>query len=324
MHQWNGWTSGRRAHPVMMSGLTSLEEDHASTLIRAIQWSLPWSTGFGGSTADVLFVPNWNIIPARLSAPMVLTVHDLWIRRLGWDGGTKERLWHRAIRLERTLKLAARIICVSRSTQDELLFYFPSLQGRTHVVLSANPVVLPHQCTNDCQWRSKTLPRLVVVGDAHKRKNIQYVLKALESTNVGWEVVIVGVNSNPSEVRGPSVIHWRKALSPTQYATLLHHSTAMVYCSLYEGYGFPPQEAFAAGITVIASSIPALVETMGENAILVNPMDWKELARVLENPVRLERVNAPARSSARTWSDVTKETFAVLEEAVHDQRSEKF
>lgn len=318
MHQWNGYSSGRSVHPVIMPGLHTIKEDRASSMIRMIQWSLPWSRGIGSVPADVLFIPNWNMIPAQLSVPMVLTVHDLWVRRLGWDGTRKERLWHWMIRLGRLLKSAQRIVCVSRSTEDELLFYYPHLQGRTRVVPLASPMRARHECGDDCRWREATRPRLVIVGDAHKRKNIDYCLKALSAVSVAWEVIVVGVGERTATVQGASQIYWMQALNPANYQALLHHSTALVYCSLYEGFGFPAQEARSAGIAVIASSTPALVETIGSNAQLVNPLDWKELAFLLERPDRLtDNATQSLSTNIRTWSDVAKETLTVLEEAVH-------
>ncbi len=322
MHQWNGYSNGRTVHPIMMRGLHSIQEDRASSIRRMMQWMLPWSSGMGDTPLDVLFIPNWNMAPARLRAPMVLTVHDLWVRRMGWDGTRKERLWHWMIRLKRLLNNTQRIICVSRSTEDELLFYYPHLQGRTRVVPLASPLPEPHECGEDCQWRGAIRPRLVIVGDSHGRKNIDYCLRALDAVSVAWEVVVVGVGERATTERGASRIHWMRALNPIQYHALLHHSTALVYGSLYEGFGFPAQEARSAGIAAIASSTPALLETIGSDAQLVNPLDWKELAFLLERPDRLKSLAKPSPPSmVRTWSQVATETVAVLNEAVHEDAS---
>jgi glycosyltransferase involved in cell wall biosynthesis len=55
----------------------------------------------------------------------------------------------------------------------------------------------------------------------------------------------------------------------------------LVYPSLYEGFGLPPLEAMACGAAVIAGNIPALQETLGGNACLIDPLDSDALAKAI-------------------------------------------
>ncbi len=48
-------------------------------------------------------------------------------------------------------------------------------------------------------------------------------------------------------------------------------ASIFVYPSFYEGYGFPPLEAMACGVPVIASSNSSLVEVLGNAVIFINP-----------------------------------------------------
>jgi len=63
---------------------------------------------------------------------------------------------------------------------------------------------------------------------------------------------------------------------------VLNGARALVYPSFYEGFGLPPVEMMACGGAVLCSTAGALVETAGERAHLVEPLDedgWREALR---------------------------------------------
>ena len=66
---------------------------------------------------------------------------------------------------------------------------------------------------------------------------------------------------------------------------LLSGATVLAYPSLYEGFGFPVLEAFAAGVPVITSSVSSLPEVAGEAAVLVDPADVHAIAKALSELV---------------------------------------
>ncbi|MBI5134760.1 glycosyltransferase [Candidatus Uhrbacteria bacterium] len=313
--QWVGFVSGRSIHPPIIRGIPEVFTDRTSTTQRMIQWRLPGSRWPGVfPTAQALFMPNWNIIPAAMPMPVVIVVHDCWIWRLPWDGSRRERLWHRAIAIPRLLKSASRVICVSQSTQQELLFYCPWLRGKTHVVLSASGAAPAHTCTAAC--RQSPSPRILIVSDSHQRKNLGTVLRAIESLPQQWSVDIVGC-IGVSKFRNA---RFHRNVGAAAYDALLAHAQVVIYDSLYEGFGFPAQEALERKAPVIISSSPALVETVGARAhAVVNPLDWRALAIAISACRDKSRQEA-APSPVRTWEDVASETWSVLQEAVDAAR----
>jgi len=62
---------------------------------------------------------------------------------------------------------------------------------------------------------------------------------------------------------------------------LYRAASALVYPSLYEGFGFPPLEALACGCPVITSTRGSLGEVAGEAAAIVNPEDIHSIAKQL-------------------------------------------
>ena len=64
------------------------------------------------------------------------------------------------------------------------------------------------------------------------------------------------------------------------------HALVVAYPSLYEGFGLPPLEAMASGAPVMTSNTSSLPEVVGNAALLVNPNDQEQIARVLERVVK--------------------------------------
>jgi glycosyltransferase involved in cell wall biosynthesis len=91
---------------------------------------------------------------------------------------------------------------------------------------------------------------------------------------------------------------------------------ALVYPSLYEGFGLPPLEAFACGVPVIASDLPVTREVVGEDAELsrlVPPGDLDALVDALDRQVGgTEPADVAARRRRRaagfTWAATAERT----------------
>jgi glycosyltransferase involved in cell wall biosynthesis len=101
---------------------------------------------------------------------------------------------------------------------------------------------------------------------------------------------------------------------PLYYAT----ATALVYPSLYEGFGLPPLEALASGLPVVTSDARAVREVVGDAAICVPAMDAVALAGALvritedENLRQQLRCRGLIRAASYSWSRAAMETLAVL------------
>jgi len=93
---------------------------------------------------------------------------------------------------------------------------------------------------------------------------------------------------------------------------------ALVFPSLYEGFGFPVAEAMACGCPVITSNVSSLPEVAGGAALLVDPASVDEITaamrRILEEPALRERLkNDGLTQAARfTWERSAAEVLDIL------------
>ena len=107
------------------------------------------------------------------------------------------------------------------------------------------------------------------------------------------------------------------AVSEPQLHMLYRGATAVVYPSLYEGFGFPLLEAMATGVPVIASRAASMPEVLGDAGLLLDGTDskaWSDaLVRIVhDEPLRTRmRAAGLARAAAFTWERTARITLDV-------------
>jgi glycosyltransferase involved in cell wall biosynthesis len=108
-------------------------------------------------------------------------------------------------------------------------------------------------------------------------------------------------------------------------AATLAHASALAYPSLYEGFGFPPLQAMAAGVPVVATAAGAVPEVVGDGALLVGAGDVDGLAGavswVLEGGTDIdELVGRGLRRSAQfSWEACAQGLVGLYRDAVADR-----
>jgi alpha-1,3-rhamnosyl/mannosyltransferase len=111
-------------------------------------------------------------------------------------------------------------------------------------------------------------------------------------------------------------------LSRDDLAAVMAGATALVYPSIYEGFGLPPLEAMACGVPAVAGNVASLPEVVGDAGMLVEPRDAAQLRgamlRMIEDPQERMRLGARAqvRAAAFTWDRCAARTFAAYGRAV--------
>jgi glycosyltransferase involved in cell wall biosynthesis len=163
----------------------------------------------------------------------------------------------------------------------------------------------------------KDLPGLVRAFDrlAERHRDLALVLagppgwgeealtRAVEGASAGARVVRTG---------------W---LAPTALAALLQGAAVLAFPSLYEGFGFPPLEAMAAGVPVVATRAGSLPEVLGDGAVLVDVGDHDGLVEaldgVLDDPALRQRLvdSGTARAASFSWERCGEGLSALYREA---------
>jgi glycosyltransferase involved in cell wall biosynthesis len=273
-----------------------------------------------------------NFIPLPCARPTVATVHDLSVL-LHPEWHPADRVAHFAKHFERGLRRCTHLFAISEFGRQELIRHLhihPQRITRTYMGIRPGLGPLPGEEVARV-LRPLDLPPgyLLYVGTIEPRKNLLMLLRAYCSLpgtlRSRWPLLLVGHwGWNASEVaayfqaeaRHRGVIHLgyvADALLPALY----NGARALVYPSLYEGFGLPPIEMMACGGAVLASTAGAVAETVGSRAHLVEPYDvdgWRAaLDRVLRDDDWWRSLRRGVRAVAEpfTWDQCAADTLRV-------------
>ena len=276
---------------------------------------------------DLLFVPA-HAVPFMTRRPSVLTVHDLAYERFPQAYRPAQLTYLKAAIswAERRCRL---LVTVSESTRDDLV----ELHGVDPARIRVTPPGGGEPAPPGDPERDRRLlaelgiqePFLLHVGRLEARKNQLTAARAARRADL--TLVCAGPESDPETVAAlqRSVAVKLVGIVPNEVREALYRrALALVFPSLYEGFGFPVLEAMRNGLPVITVAHSSLPETAGEAAIYVeDPRDvegiTEAIERVRDDSALRERLGAAGRerAAAFSWDRCAEQTADVLREALN-------
>lgn len=336
-----GLFTRRRFFQGIAPNLTERASRFPARVFQPLSWRLgvprlEWLLGF-----DALLATNF-LPPATKSRGVVLVVHDLAFERFPETAPQIDRRWRR--RFARWLRRSAGVIVPSESARADLLAGRDVDASRVHVIphgVEPFPDVPPTE-VDRVRARFGIGGRYALfVGGIEPRKNLEGLVEAFGTADTdAWLVVAGGpVSWIPEAERRlraavaalPESVGRRVVLtgyvSEADKRALLSGAEALAYPSLYEGFGFPVLEAFAAGVPVLTSNAASLPEVAGSAALLVDPDDpeaiRRELERLLADPGLRDGLRRAGLERVRrfTWEETALRTAEVLKAAAGGARA---
>ena len=145
---------------------------------------------------------------------------------------------------------------------------------------------------------------VLFLGANEQYKNLDVLVRALRMHGQhDVHLVLVGDRHNAeSYVAEPEVrakIHCVGRLRDDEVSYLMRHSLALVFPSLYEGFGLPPMEAALLGVPSICSRRPAMTELLEEGVIFCDPhvpSEWRRAMDRVASDDQLVNSRTPPRS----------------------------
>jgi glycosyltransferase involved in cell wall biosynthesis len=263
------------------------------------------------------------VAPLRLQCPSVVTVHDVHHLAHG-----RLRDWHRRLLLgrivRRSVRGAAAVIGDSLFMRDAIAAAYDRPAGDIDVVpLAPNPALdggapqpdggAPVPATGD--------PYLLAFGGVTPNKNLDGLLRAFararQRHGVRQNLVVVGHLPPSLRIGDSAGVVATGYLNEARLAGVLAKADALVFPSLYEGFGLPILEAMAAGVPVLCSRVTAIPEVAGEAAVYFDPRDVEDMASKLalvahDRALREDlAVRGRARSASFSWERTARETHAI-------------
>lgn len=283
------------------------------------------------------FLSTDGWIPTRLSIPSVNVIHDLnFLHHPEFVPPVVRRYYDRFF--PKFARNATRLATVSQFSRDDIhQSYQVPLENIDVVYNGANTAYRPYTEEQQAAVKQQYTDGhdfFLFVGLIHKRKNLDNVFRAFdlfkERTGSPMKLVVVGDKKWwAGEIedtylamrhRKDVVMLGRRQLD--ELSALTAAATAMVYASLFEGFGQPIVDAFNAHTAVITSNISSMPEIAGDAALLVNPYDVGEIAQAMEQLYRdpllrntlIEK--GKARKGLYTWDRTAELLWQTIEKAL--------
>lgn len=248
---------------------------------------------------EVLFVPAHTIplLPLRAKTKVVVTVHDVGFRRFP-ELYKPIQVWYHEITMWRIIRRAATIITISEFSKQEIIDLYHVAPERITVselgydqsLYRAEPEAGDVVVRQHHQLAGSYL--LYVGRIEHKKNIIRTLSAAIESLKRHPELqfVVAGVMGNAGKeveqlIADSGVsdrIHLLGYVAEAEMPALLRGATALVFPTLYEGFGLPLVQAMACGTPVVTSDISPHRDIVGEAGLVVDPQDQTAIAGAME------------------------------------------
>jgi len=289
------WRRRRGIGPLTPAGVSTTQRAMPARPLQAA-WAradLPPIELFIGPV-DVVHGTNFVVPPARRAA-RVATVHDLTTVRFP-ELCDRPTLAYPAL-LRRAVGRGAWVHTPSAFVAAEVVEDLGADPERVRAVHSGVPALPDAPPGRDAEVAAELLPPgteryVLAVGTAEPRKDLPGLVRAFEElagTRPELALVLAGPGGWGSDelagAIGRSAFKDRVVrtgwLDDGRLAALLRRAAVLAYPSRYEGFGFPPLQAMAAGVPVVATRAGALPEVLGDAAALVAAGDHEALAAAL-------------------------------------------
>lgn len=272
---------------------------------------------------DLFFSPGYNP-PLYCAAPFVFTAHDLNHLDRPENSSPLKRLYYATI-VRRACHRAVNILTVSEFSRDRIIKWsgVPS-QKVVNVYCGVGPEYHPNVAPYELPF-----PYLLCVSNRRLHKNEFRQVQGFAKSGLSKSIKLVFTHDPTPELMDciernqvTESVHFVGIVPEAQLPSLYRSAKALVFASLYEGFGLPVVEAMACGTPVVTSNSTSLPEIAGDAALLVDPTSVEQIAaamvRIVSDGSLHERLRARglARAAQFSWASTAAKVRDILKRIV--------
>jgi glycosyltransferase involved in cell wall biosynthesis len=293
------------------------------------RFSYPFVDLFVGSH-DLFHAPTIHLVPPT-GGRLVCTIHDL-VPLVFPDQCSEEYLHLFTGKLKLVRERADAVIAVSESTKKDLISHMNFTPDRIFVIPEAPSLHLnPHHLASapDLTLEKYQIakPYLLYVGGPEPHKNLATLIRVFKilkgESKIPHKLVMVGENiaaaihhDHPVLARElDKDVVFTGYLPDEQLSVVYRNADAFTFLSLYEGFGLVLLEAMQFGLPIVASKTSSIPEVVGNDAILVDPLNIEEIKNAILMIVEDKqlgddlRKRGCVRASAYSWESTVSQTI---------------
>lgn len=226
--------------------------------------------------------------------------------------------------IPQVLSQATHIICNSQSTAQDITDFFHIPENKiTPIPLAINPDKFPFL----------NLPKsnyFLYIGRHDHYKNLHRLIEAFAALPHGkdyqlwlagpWDETYTPALKNQVQELGlENQVKFLNYVPFDELIKIINHAIALVFPTLWEGFGFPVLEAMACGTPVITSNISSLPEVAGDAALLINPYRVEEITEAMEALITDEKLRGDLQKKGLervgqfSWEKTGEKTAEILQ-----------
>lgn len=329
------------------SGIEIIESKNVSNIflspVTRHPWLLQWWLNISvkrwlAKNKIDLFISPDGWMPDKPNCKSLTIIHDLnfyhYPQKLRWGWGT----WYNR-KFKDYATHASRVATVSEFSKNDMATVYNIPTHKIDVVYNGADIrFIPLNTTDKTNVKkqySKGEDYFFFIGSLYERKNIARMLLAFDAfkkqSNSKIKFVIAGraiwwsnetKNLFDSLQYKEDVIFTNRVTNQELYR-LMASAHALVYVSLFEGFGIPIIEAMQCGVPVITSNVTSMPEVAGDAALLVNPNHVDEIATAMEtlttnNNLRNNLIEAGTKqASLFSWQRTATLMWDSIQKTLH-------
>jgi glycosyltransferase involved in cell wall biosynthesis len=287
---------------------------------------------------DLLHYPGTTLDQLAIKFPCVLTVQDIQHEYFPEFFSPETLAWRRA-NFKPSMVKANQLITASQYTRQTVIDRY-SLPPQTITAIPYGigqqfSAVISLEVVAQTRQRYQLPPQFIYYpANFWPHKNHRRLFEALVQLktryNLTVPLVLSGVFQGQADLSAliaeldlTGQVHLLGYLPHSELPALYAAATALVFPSLFEGFGLPVLEAMACGCPVICANTTSLPELAGEAALAVNPLDVAQMAEAIYNilnSVSLQRElrqKGLAQVKNFSWTRTAQQTVEVYDRAVN-------
>jgi len=255
----------------------------------------------------LVYSPSHNGFPNHPN--QILTVHDLLF--LHWPKHSPHIYIYFRFLLPRLMKKCRAIFTVSEASRQDISRSYGYPLERIYVIPNG---VDTSAFSPNPSLRDASAPYLLMVGGRDPHKNVHETLDMSRYWKNNYRLVIASckqgayrqmLEQKVLDLGLTGRVEFKDFLADDELLRLYQGASALLYPSLFEGFGIPPLEALACETPVIASDIPVHREILGETVQYIklgNPQSWAE---AIESLTDSSTINARLQEGQKVLSKFT-------------------
>ncbi len=265
----------------------------------------------------------------------VITIHDLLSLRFNTIS-PHQRFYFKYL-LPYLMAKSKFVIAISETTKQDIIKYLNFPEEKIHVIYNGydnNKYCFVATKSNKIADKYGVKNYFLAIGPTYPHKNFEILLSAYTKLSTAEQLnhplVIVGgkqpylnrIKQLVLNIGLSTSVHFLDYVPDNLMPALYHEALALIFPSLYEGFGMPPLEAMACGCPVIASTTPAVIEVCENAALYINPNDeddiTKALQKLINNDSLAQQLSEKGLAQAQkfSWAKTAQNLKTLIEKQI--------